>query len=167
MTTKERIRAKIERRMVELAKDKYIDLHDTLCRTKELNLLLSFLDTLEEPVSDCHDLEEAADEYSGDPNTGFVDMTAYRAFKAGAEWQKAKMMEEWLKDRDGCFWDGVNEGKKAMKEQIMEGAVGGSCIEDLTAGSVIDTEYGVLYLPPNKFCVGDKVRIIIVKEDGQ
>lgn len=43
-----KIKAEIERRMIELAKDKYIDLHDTLCRTKELNLLLSFLDTLEE-----------------------------------------------------------------------------------------------------------------------
>lgn len=34
------------------------------------------------------DLEEAADEYSGCPNTGFIDTTAYFAFKAGAEWQK-------------------------------------------------------------------------------
>ena len=51
MSIIEQIRAEIERRMVELAKDKYIDLHDTLCRTKELNRLLSFLDTLkEQPV---------------------------------------------------------------------------------------------------------------------
>ena len=32
-------------------------------------------------------LEEAADEYAGD-STGFIDMTAYNAFIAGAEWQK-------------------------------------------------------------------------------
>lgn len=42
------IRNEIERRMLELARDKYIDPHDTLCRTKELHLLLSFLSTLEE-----------------------------------------------------------------------------------------------------------------------
>ena len=28
-------------------------------------------------------------------------------------------MDEWLKDRDGCFWDGVAEGKKAMKDAIL------------------------------------------------
>lgn len=39
-------------------------------------------------------------------------------FIAGADWQKAQMMDEWLKDREGCFWDGVAEGKKAMKEQM-------------------------------------------------
>lgn len=40
-----------------------------------------------------------------------------------AKWQKEKMMNEWLKDRDGCFWDGVEEGKKAMREQLMMEAV--------------------------------------------
>ena len=40
-----------------------------------------------------------------------------------AQWQKEQMMDEWLKDRDGCFWDGVEEGKKAMKEQMMKEAV--------------------------------------------
>ncbi len=38
------------------------------------------------------------------------------------EWQKERMMDEWLKDRDGCFWDGVEEGKKAMEEQMMKDA---------------------------------------------
>lgn len=40
-----------------------------------------------------------------------------------AEWQKERMMDEWLKDRDGCFWDGVEEGKKAMNDQMMKDAV--------------------------------------------
>jgi len=35
--------------MVELAKDKYIDLHDTLCKTKELKHLLDFINSLPEP----------------------------------------------------------------------------------------------------------------------
>lgn len=48
MSDKDKIRQEIERRMLELARDKYIDLHDTLCRTKELNLLLAFIDSLPE-----------------------------------------------------------------------------------------------------------------------
>ena len=40
-------------------------------------------------------------------------------FIAGAKWQKEQMMKEWLKDRDGCFWDGVNEGKKAKEDAIL------------------------------------------------
>ena len=46
-------------------------------------------------------------------------------FIAGAEWQREQMMDEWLKDRDGCFWDGVEEGKKAMEKQMMKEAVDG------------------------------------------
>ena len=45
------------------------------------------------------------------------------AVLAGAKWQKEQMMDEWLKDRDGCFWDGVEEGKKAMREQMMKEAI--------------------------------------------
>lgn len=94
MNTIEKIRTEIERRMVELAKDKYIDLHDTLCRTKELNLLLSFLDTLEEePV----DLEEEIEKAGKDvllqahkhnkrfdiPQNIFDDVQLMDIFKAG------------------------------------------------------------------------------------
>ena len=39
------------------------------------------------------DLEEAAAEYASD-STGFIDMTAYRAFIAGAKWQKEQIMKE-------------------------------------------------------------------------
>ena len=39
-----------------------------------------------------------------------------------AEWQKEQDMDEWLKDRDGCFWDGVNEGNKSMKDTLLEWA---------------------------------------------
>ena len=85
MTTIDMIRAEIERqsKSIENATGDFAE-----GRRFEQRIILSFLDTLEEPVSD--DLEEAADEYSGYPNTGFIDMTAYRAFKAGAEWQLHK-----------------------------------------------------------------------------
>lgn len=51
--------------------------------------LISFIDTLQEqPVEG---LGEAAGEYASD-STGFIDMTAYNAFKSGAEWMKDKIV---------------------------------------------------------------------------
>ena len=54
------------------------------------------------------DLEEAANNYL-DGVYGKMPHSDYHIaiFIAGAKWQKERMMEEWLKDRDGCFWDGV------------------------------------------------------------
>ena len=89
-----------------------------------------------------------------------------------AEWQKEQMMDEWLKDRDGCFWDGVSEGKKAMKEQMMKEAVEGyvtfNCDaqeEGLPCATVIANEKPMEFYENLGFKLGDKVRIIIVKED--
>lgn len=78
-------------------------------------------------------LEEAAEEkypvyWKSYPKDGIVrsdssydtNKQCRDAFIAGAEWQKEQDMEEWIKDRDVCFWDGVNEGKKAMYEQMKE-----------------------------------------------
>ena len=70
-----------------------------------------------------NDLEEAADKFAVSYDQGTCDGIAQECFIAGAKWQKEQMMEEWLKDRDGCFWDGVNEGKKAMREQMMKETV--------------------------------------------
>lgn len=132
----------------------------------------------EEPVSD--DLEEAAEtkyptRWKKYPNDGIVrseeyfDLNAEKrdAFKAGAEWQKEQDMDKWLKDRDGCFWDGVNEGKKAMKEKMMEGAVEGEICHNT---GVDYLNYNIAKLDEyifSRFKVGDKVRIIIVKEEQQ
>ena len=105
-------------------------------------------------------LEEAADEYASD-STGFIDMTAYNAFIAGAEWQRELMMDEWLKDRDGCFWDGVEEGKKSMREQMLKDAVEGYVTQKING-----ERYAKAQVPDSmglKF--GDKVKLIIVKED--
>lgn len=128
MTTIDKIRAEIKKLQdifVETAQGMETEDEATvysMCAVEFGDEILSFLDTLEEPVSDCHDLEEAAEKFARFYDNGTCDGIAQDCFKAGAEWQKAKMMEEWLKDRDGCFWDGVNEGKKAMEEQMMEGA---------------------------------------------
>lgn len=79
-------------------------------------------------------LDEAAYEYAVD-STGFIDTTAYNVFIDGAEWQKAQMMKE-----------------------AVEGDV--NTYEDLAAGKSW-AEF-VVKMPTNK--LGDKVRIIIVKE---
>lgn len=51
-----------------------------------------------EPVTDCHDLEEAKEEYlrkaRRTPGHEWMTRDIEDAFKSGAEWMKAKMMEE-------------------------------------------------------------------------
>ncbi len=74
-------------------------------------------------------LDDAANAYSNEHNDDCFDAIGsvcphiIEAFKAGYNLCKEQMMDEWLKERDGCFWDGVNEGKKAMKEQMLKDAV--------------------------------------------
>ena len=136
MTTKELIRAEIERRKG------YISV------THFAEDLLSFLDTLpDEPVADCHDLKEAAEKsarqyyvdggYSPFPNTETASHIA--GFKSGAEWKKAKMME---------------------------GAVVARVEADLDShGADYGIRYIHIRMPDDS-PIGDKVRIIILpKED--
>lgn len=103
MTTKELIRAEIER-----LKSKYSSFIDSIFAiAKSLwkeeahkpLCLLSFLDTLEEPVSDCHDLEEAAEKFARFYDNGTCDGIAQDCFIAGAEWQKKQDEENyaWVK----------------------------------------------------------------------
>jgi hypothetical protein len=73
-----------------------------------------------------------------------------------------QMMDEWLKDRDVCFWDGVEEGKKAMEKQMMEGAVEGKIIKDIH--NLLHVMSDVLPMP-SEFKFGDRVKIIILKDD--
>ena len=130
--------------------------------------LLSFLSDLEKslPTQDAggsseipKDLEEAADEYFKNPENSWV---VKDIFIAGAKWQKEQMMDEWLKDRDGCFWDGVEEGKKAMREQMMKEAVEGRI--DYVYDEKGDA-YKAIRLDWIVGDFGDKVKLIIVKED--
>lgn len=80
--------------------------------------LLAFIDSLpEEKPSE--DIEQAAARYERENRQSILSsVDIVNAFIEGAEWQNEQMMDEWLKDRDGCFWDGVNEGKKAMENQM-------------------------------------------------
>ena len=113
-------------------------------------------------------LKEAAEEYAyrGIPdeikqNVKPIADEIIKQFIAGAEWQKEQMMDEWLKDRDGCFWDGVNEGKKAMEEQMMKCAVDGEIGYWNQSGLSIRLDQSL-----EKLGYGEdtKVKIIIVKQ---
>ena len=116
---------------------------------------------LYETFTTTNDLEEAAKKYA----EGIVQredaLMCKQAFIAGAEWQKEQDMDEWIKDRDGCFWDGVNEGKKAMREQMMKEAVEAMVTTNLANRPVI-------YLDQLKgFQYGDKVRVIVCKKEDE
>lgn len=99
------------------------------------------LDSLKEHVSE--DLEVAAKSYSayrrGDDTEISYDINRYEGVIAGAIWQKQQMMKD---------------------------AIDGICISNgVECGSTIDSPAGVLFLQHNTFCVGDKVKLIIIKED--
>ena len=144
MSDIEKIRQEIERRMLELARDKYIDLHDTLCRTKELNLLLAFIDSLPEdnPLNDqrfgegfdagravqrifdekeekpSEDLKEAARRYSDGPECSWVGKSALEyAFIAGAKWMDKQMP---MPEDTVIFMKGVAEGRRLEREEREE-----------------------------------------------
>lgn len=156
MTTIDKIRAEIKKRRLHFNKEaeKYQALNNGYSQNcygarDALRDLENFLHTLEEPVSDCHDLEEAAEEYckrcnylnevrdkqeDGSLYHSLETDTAIDAFKAGAEWQKAKMME---------------------------GAVEGEVVKDISNKLAVTAKNINL----DGFRFGDKVKIIIVKED--
>ena len=118
----------------------------------------------EQPV--CVDLEEAAKEYSKKVSSGHHYADIICSFIDGATWQKEQMEERWLKDRDGCFWDGVEEGKKAMREQMLKEAVERIVKEDAGGYPYIDATELYDYTEDKPLAKkGDKVRIVIVKED--
>jgi hypothetical protein len=48
---------------------------------------------------------------------------------------------------------------------LKEEAIEGKCIDIGMAGVVIDTDYGCLFLPQNTFKIGDKVKVIILKDE--
>ena len=189
MNTIDKIRAEIERRkkyQLEQFNKKKPDgrLNDgwaeSLAIMGELEEFLSFLDTLE-PVSD--DLEEAAEKkypvyWKNYPKDGIVrsessydtNKQCRDAFKAGAEWQ----------EKQDLGWAGEihKNGYNLCKEQMMEGAVEGEICGRIYDHINVRFADGICkYLEPknishipadvSKYNIGDKVRIIVVKEDGQ
>ena len=117
-----------------------------------------------ETFTTTNDLEEAAEEYIKKGKYLPEAFVVRPAFIAGANWQKqhdAELIEI-------AYNDGITIGMTKQKEQMMKAAVEGEiCIpnvwvehkegKELVARAEISKELG--------FKFGDKVRIIIVKED--
>lgn len=113
MTTIDKIRAEIKKLQdifVETAQGMETEDEATvysMCAVEFGDELLSFLDTMpDEPVTDCHELEEAAEAYSRQVSRGhnYRDLTC--GFIAGAEWMKTKMMEGAV---EGVVWGNVGK----------------------------------------------------------
>lgn len=154
MTTKQQIRSEIGR----LEKMDYpVDTYEqSLGFYNALDRIKAFLDTLpDEPVSD--DLEKAAEakypkQYAYMPKGGStIDLSQIlrSAFIAGAEWVKAKMMKG-----------------------TVEGEVCGRCYGHLNIRFVGGVYKGlepknISHIPADvsKYNIGDKVKVIIVKEE--
>ena len=61
---------------------------------------------------------------------------------------------------------GIRDGAQMMLERMTENAIDGICISNgAECGSAITSDAGMLFLQHNTLNVGDKVKIIIVKED--
>ena len=137
-------------------------------------------------------MEEAANEYEK-VNTGIypeVGQTSIRdAFIDGAKWQKEQSLIEshkvWMDNKSSMInqiekaeWQGYDKGLAdgiiLGKEEMMKGAVegvvtnaGGEFGYDVAAFRFDDNHaYSILIPHEEKRKYGDKVRIIIVKEDN-
>ena len=61
---------------------------------------------------------------------------------------------------------GIRDGAQMMLERMTRNAIDGICISNgAECGSSIESSAGMLFLQHNTFDAGDKVKIIIVKED--
>lgn len=127
MTTIEKIRAEIERRRKNwLAASRLVKKgKDTAMyaagKSSAYTEFLSFLDTLEEPVSedleDCLELNEAAGEYERNNRCSVLgNVDIIDAFKAGAKWQKDKDTEAVIVAEDRGFIKGADWARAKMME---------------------------------------------------
>ena len=101
-------------------------------------------------------LEEAAKAYADDTNPAD---SFYDAFKEGASWQKEKDDKELSEMIAGAY----QLGRKDEKEQMMKEAVEGW----LVANGLNDLQVKTANLGDMGYYQGDKVRIVIVKEEGK
>ncbi|MBR1436154.1 MAG: hypothetical protein IJ584_13710 [Bacteroidales bacterium] len=128
--------------------------------------LPSFLDSLsEEPVNE--DLEEAVEKqidealykWSYDDEDG-IEQYVHDAFIAGAKWQYQKDRGEFAKIKAKTWCEGFDAHKEQMLKDAVEGEV---CHYGVVHNVSVNAEQFIERL--NQFPDGEKVRIIIVKED--
>ena len=116
------------------------------------------------------ELEEAAKEYAtkwhkrpdGSEWKSIFPKAAIRDFIAGAEWRYQKDRGEFAKLKAKEWSDGYNEGIVRGKEKMMEEAVEGYVNYYEDSGGILMAEAQVGCPYHN----GDKVKIIVIKEEG-
>ena len=193
-----KIRAEIER-LIEKNPEVEYD-HG---RNDVLEYLLSFIDTLEEELRNnsattsqfvCEELEEEIEmewdsfskhlaEYDDDDSDEVIWLNKFSFTDIArhfANWQYQKDREKFAEIKTKTWFDGYDEGiekgKKNMKEQMMKRAVEGEICGRVYDHINVRFADGVCkYLEPknishipadvSKYNIGDKVHIIIVKED--
>ena len=127
----------------------------------------------EQPV--CEGLEEEYQQFCKDfpfpwssqyINREYIDELCLGVARHFAQWQKEKDNEVAdkaltmsIKLQEGWYAKGIADGEKSMKEQMMKNAVEGEVIDD---GEVVVPALRTIL---SKMDDGDKVRIVIVKED--
>lgn len=177
MTTKELIRAEIER----MSKEAYASItpgepkyrtHYKLGKRIACKELLSFLDTLEE--ESVEGIDEAAGKYATFKDAygqSVTDEQLYIAFKAGAEYQYQKDRAEFAKLKAKEWSDGYEDGANWQKEQMMKDAIDIKVTESYNPACDPDERlHGISFIydckNDNQYLVaGDRAKIIIVKEE--
>lgn len=139
-----------------------------LVASEELDRLNRFLDTLpEEPDKS---LEEAAEEFAEQEWDGLHDTNGNAlytedyikyTFIAGAEWQASQMP---MPEDTALFQKGVTEGRRLEKADMLAKAVEG---EVMTNGFYPYEPRIVAPYPNCPYTLGDKVRIVVLKEEEE
>lgn len=102
-----------------------------------------------------NDLEEAAKEFANQDCVTFISRK--KGFIAGAKWQEEKDQETIKLAEDHAFL----AGSDWQREQMLSEAAEGEVVKDINNKLAVTAKNVNL----DKFKFGDKVRVIIVKED--
>lgn len=116
---------------------------------------------LGEEETPSEDLKDAAARYERENRQSILSsVDIVDAFIAGAEWQARQLLKgSPLPEDTVLFQKGVEEGKRLMMEEAVEGDIVKTINDKLALHS--------RYVNLDKFHFGDKVKIIIVKEDDR
>lgn len=147
MTDKEKIIAEIERLYCEEA-EKY-DTSQEIGAKRILDELSKFINSIpaaEEQPSE--ELEKEIESY----------LITNRQYAGGDE------EDLW---GDDCIRDAIKYGAQWQKEQMMKSAIDAVIVNDEMSGCVVDCEQGCLVLESHTYAIGQKLKLLIIKEDEQ
>ena len=135
------------------------------------------LELKQQPFLPSDEEEAAREEYpdTGEASVDFKLIQRREDFKAGAEWQMKQDHDRCYqceKNRDTVYWKGWNDCKAKILEEAVEGEVCGRVYDHINVRfadgvSKYLEPKNISHIPADtsKYEVGDKVKIVIVKED--